>query len=235
MENNNRNLVTIIIILVVCLIGLCSYIVYDTKFNNPANNSEVKDSKEENNTKKDETSKSDNEEILPAEKNIICSADIDILKGYKYNITYENNFLRYKIVNPKNKILFETHTYDHLYEKNVKEFNNNCNEYKFIEVRGEDDNYKYFAVTNGHNFYSVYSIKDDEVKKLTDVHEYYRTEFVDGTTGKKIDAIRVEYGILYIITAYDEEPAEFKYFFNNGTYGRVKTAKISYVGVAGAK
>ena len=30
MENNNKKLVTIIIILVVCLIGLCGYIVYDT-------------------------------------------------------------------------------------------------------------------------------------------------------------------------------------------------------------
>lgn len=229
MENNNKKLVTIIIILVVCLIGLCGYIVYDTEFNKTTNNSVVKDNKEENDTKKDE------EEVISPETNIICSNEIDILKGYKYNITYEDNFLRYKIVNSKNKILFETHTYDHLDEKHVKEFNNECKNYKFIELNGEDDNYKYFAISNKDNFYSVYSIKNDEIKILTDVSEYYRTMFKDGTTDKEVDSIRVENGVLYILTNYENDAAEFKYFFNNGSYGRVKTSKSSYVAFGGAK
>lgn len=234
MESNNKKLIVVVIVLVLCLIGLCGYIVYDTKFNKVTDNNELKNNKQDDNTKKDDN---DKEEVLPLEKNIICSndIDIDILKGYKYIITYENNFLRYKILNTNNKVLYETHTYDHLNEKDVKEFNNECKNYKFIELNGEDDNYKYFAISNKDNFYSVYSIKNDEIKILTDVSEYYRTMFKDGTTDKEVDSIRVNNGVLYIITNYDDEPAEFKYFFNNGSYGRVKTSKSSYVAVGGAK
>lgn len=233
MESNNKKLIVVVIVLVLCLVGLCGYIVYDTKFNKVTDNNELKDNKQDGNTKKDDN---DKEEVLPLEKNIICSndIDIDILKGYKYIITYENNFLRYKILNTNNKVLYETHTYDHLNEKDVKNFNDNCKKYKFVELKGEDSEYKYFVINDG-TYDKVYSIKNDEIKELTNVSEYYRTWFEDGATNQEIESVRVNNGVLYIITNYDDEPAEFKYFFNNGSYGRVKTSKSSYVAVGGVK
>lgn len=228
MENNNKKLIIVVIVLVLCLVGLCGYIVYDTKFNKATDNNELKDNKQ------DDNGNNNDNEILPLEKNIVCSNDIDILKGYKYVITYENNFLRYKILNTNNKVLYETHTYDSLSEKDVKNFNDNCKEYKFVELKGEDSEYKYFVI-NGGTYDKVYSIKNDEIKELTNVSEYYRTWFEDGATNQEIESVRVNNGVLYIITNYDDEPAEFKYFFNNGSYGRVKTSKSSYVAVGGAK
>ena len=220
MESNNKKLIVVVIVLVLCLVGLCGYIVYDTKFNKVTDNNELKDNKQDDNTKKDDN---DKEEVLPLEKNIICSndIDIDILKGYKYIITYENNFLRYKILNTNNKVLYETHTYDHLNEKDVKNFNDNCKKYKFVELKGEDSEYKYFVINDG-TYDKVYSIKNDEIKELTNVSEYYRTWFEDGATNQEIESVRVNNGVLYIITNYDDEPAEFKYFFNI-TYYRICT------------
>lgn len=233
MENNDKKLIILVIVLVLCLVGLCGYIVYDTKFNKVTDNNELKDKKQDDNNKKDDNN---NEEVLPLEKNIICTnnIDIDILKGYKYIITYENNFLRYKILDTKNKVLYETHVYDPLPEKDIKNFNDNCKKYKFVELKGEDNEYKYFVINDGA-YDKVYSIKNDEIKELTNVSEYYRTWFEDGATNQEIESVRVNNGVLYIITNYDDEPAEFKYFFNNGSYGRVKTSKNSYVAVGGAK
>lgn len=231
MENNNKKLIIVAIVLVFCLIGLCGYIVYDTKYNKSTDNNELKNDKQENNTKKEDNNE---ETVLPLEKNIVCSNDIDILKGYKYIITYESNFLRYKIINANNKVLYETHIFDPISEKDVKNFSDKCKEYKFLELKGEDNDYKYFLIKNEEDAV-VYSIKDDEIKEVTEVSEYYMTGFKDGYTDQEVDSVRVENGVLYIITNYDEEPAEFKYFFNNGSYGRVKTSKSSYVAVSGVK
>lgn len=145
-------------------------------------------------------------------------------------ISLRGYIVYYKLLNKSN-----TNTVVDNKTNNDEKKDDNDKKYEVVVTKDEDDNYKYFVISNKDNFYSVYSIKNDEIKMLTDVSEYYRTDFEDGSTNKEVDSIRVENGVLYILTNYKNDAAEFKYFFNNGSYGRVKTTKISYVGVAGAK